>query len=78
MKISNALAESLGVMTESELHLLREEDLNTSELLDLIYPVADRVIALDKFSGVDLDVIRALLFYGHWEKGICLEETLIA
>ena len=27
MKISNALAESPGVMTESELQLLREEDL---------------------------------------------------
>ncbi|WP_121970641.1 helicase HerA-like domain-containing protein [Leptolyngbya sp. BC1307] len=62
MKISNALAESPGVMTEGELHLLREEDLSTSELLDLIYPVADRVIAIEKLSGVDLDVIRALLY----------------
>ena len=63
MKISNALAESPGVMTERELNLLREEDLNTSELLDLIYPVADQIIALEKFSSVDLDVIRALLYF---------------
>ena len=63
MKISNALVESPGVMSQSELHLLREEDLNTSELLDLIYPVADRAIALEDFGGVDLDVIRALLYF---------------
>ncbi|EDX87076.1 hypothetical protein S7335_4783 [Synechococcus sp. PCC 7335] len=62
MKISNALAESPSVMTKSELHLLRQENLNPSELLGLIYPVADRVIGLEKFSGVDLDVIRALLY----------------
>lgn len=62
MKISNALAESPGVMTESELRLLREEDLNTSELLELIYPVADRVVSSARFSSVDIDVIRAFLY----------------
>ena len=70
MKISNALAESPGVISSSELHLLREEDLNTSELLDLIYPVADRVIALENFSGVDLDVIRALLYFQSGQAAI--------
>lgn len=62
MKISSALAECPGVMTEGELHLLREENLSPSELLDLIYPVADQVIGIEKFSGVNLDVIRALLY----------------
>lgn len=62
MLLSNALAETSQVMTGRELELLREGDLNREELLDLIYPVADRVVTLDQFSSVDLDLIRALLY----------------
>lgn len=62
IEFSNALAESSGVVTPNELTLLKEDDLSQEELIDLIYPIADRVIALPQFNGVDIDVIRALLY----------------
>ena len=62
IEFSNALAESSGVVTPNELALLKEDDLSQEELIDLIYPIADRVIALPQFNGVDIDVIRALLY----------------
>ncbi|PZU96090.1 MAG: AAA family ATPase [Leptolyngbya sp.] len=62
IEFSNALAESSGVVTPNELALLKEDDLSQEELIDLIYPIADRVIALSQFNGVDIDVIRALLY----------------
>lgn len=62
IECSNALAERSGVVTPNELTLLKEDDLSQEELIDLIYPIADRVIALKQFNGVDIDVIRALLY----------------
>ncbi|MBE9156479.1 DUF853 family protein [Nodosilinea sp. LEGE 06152] len=62
IEFSSALAESSGVVTPNELALLKEDDLSQEELIDLIYPIADRVIALPQFNGVDIDVIRALLY----------------
>lgn len=61
-ELSNALAESSGVVTPDELTLLREDDLSPQDLVDLIYPIADRLIALPRFSRVDIDVIQALLY----------------
>lgn len=62
IEFSNALSERSGVVTPNELALLKEDDLSQEELIDLIYPIADRVIALKQFNGVDIDVIRALLY----------------
>ena len=62
IEFSNALAESSGVVTPNELALLKEDDLSQEELIDLIYPIADRVIALKRFNGIDIDVVRALLY----------------
>lgn len=67
MKLSDALAESPGVLGESQLALLRERDLTSDELVELIYPAADSMVSLEAFQEVDLDVIRALLYLqtGH-------------
>lgn len=62
LKLSNALAEDSQVIGPNELNLLRTEELNREELVDLIYPTADRAISLDRFRGVDLDLVRALLY----------------
>ena len=62
MKFSNCLAESSQLVTAGELNLLRENDLSSEELLELIYPIADRVVTLEPFSRIDLDLIRALLY----------------
>ncbi|MBF2002686.1 MAG: DUF853 family protein [Synechococcales cyanobacterium M58_A2018_015] len=62
VELSNTLAESSGVMTPSELVRLREDNLSQGELIDLIYEVADRVVAVPQFNGIDLDLIRALLY----------------
>lgn len=62
IEFSNALAERSGVVTPNELALLKEDDLSQEELLELIYPIADRVVALKQFNGIDIDVIRALLY----------------
>lgn len=62
IEFSNALAERSEVVTPNELALLKEDDLSQEELIELIYPIADRVIALQRFNGVDIDVIRALLY----------------
>ena len=62
IECSNALAEGSGVVTPNELALLKEDDLSQEELLDLIYPIADRVVALKQFNGIDIDVIRGLLY----------------
>jgi hypothetical protein len=62
LEFSNALAESSAVVTPNELALLKEDDLSQEELVDLIYPIADRVVALKPFRGVDIDLIRALLY----------------
>ena len=62
MKLSNALAEDTQVITPNELKLLREDNLNQDELVELIYPIADRIVALERFVGIDLDLIRTLLY----------------
>lgn len=62
IKFSNALAEDSEVATPNELALLREDDLSREEQVDLIYPIADRVVALERFNKVDIDLIRALLY----------------
>lgn len=62
IKFSNALAEDSEAVTPNELALLQEDDLSQEELVELIYPIADRVVALDRFNGVDIDLIRALLY----------------
>ncbi|MEO1146748.1 MAG: AAA family ATPase [Cyanobacteria bacterium J06638_22] len=62
IKLSNALAEDNEAVTPRELALLREDDLSREELVDLIYPVADRVLSLKRFNNVDIDLIRALLY----------------
>lgn len=62
MKLSNALAEAPEAVTPRELALLREDDLSRDELVELIYPIADRIVALPQFGRTDIDVIRALLY----------------
>ena len=62
MKLSNALAENAQVVTPNELKLLRDDDLNRDELSELIYPIADQVVTLERSNDVDLDLIRALLY----------------
>lgn len=62
IKLSNALAEDSAVVTPSELAQLRDGALSQEELIELIYPIADRVVALDRFNAVDIDLIRALLY----------------
>ena len=62
IKFSNALAEDSEAVTPNELALLQKDDLSQEELVDLIYPIADRIVALERFSGVDIDLIRALLY----------------
>lgn len=62
LKLSTALAEDSQVISSNELELLQTGDLNKEELLDLIYPAADRVISLERFRCVDLDLVRALLY----------------
>lgn len=60
--MSNALAEDSEAVTPNELALLREDDLSQEELIELIYPIADRVIALDRFKGIDIDLVRSLFY----------------
>ena len=62
IKFSNALAEDPEAVTPNELELLREGDLSQEELVELIYPIADRVVAIDRFQRIDIDLIRALLY----------------
>ncbi|NEP62092.1 MAG: ATP-binding protein [Symploca sp. SIO2G7] len=62
LKLSNALAEDRQVIRSNELALLQSGDLTKEELLDLLYPAAERVVALERFKGVDLDLVRALRY----------------
>lgn len=62
IKLSNALAEDAAAVSTNELMMLREGELAQDGLVDLIYPIADRIVALERFQGVDIDLIRALLY----------------
>ena len=62
IKLSNALSEDSEVVTPNELTLLRENNLSQGEVVNLIYSIADRVISLERFNGIDIDLIRALLY----------------
>lgn len=62
IQFSNALAEDTEAITPNELERLRDGDLSQEELVELIYPIADRVVAIDRFQGIDIDLIRALLY----------------
>ncbi|MEZ4730803.1 MAG: ATP-binding protein [Caldilineaceae bacterium] len=62
IKLSNVLAEDSEVVTLDELTRLREDDLSHDELVNLIYPIADRIVTLERFSGVEIDLVRALLY----------------
>ncbi|MEZ4683160.1 MAG: AAA family ATPase [Caldilineaceae bacterium] len=62
IKLSNALAEDGAAVSANELTRLRESELSPDALVDLIYPIADRIVALERFQGIDIDLIRALLY----------------
>jgi GTPase SAR1 family protein len=62
MRLSNALAESPQVIAPTDLTRLREADLTSEALMEVIYPVADRVVSLEPFTQIDIDLIRALLY----------------
>ncbi|HRW11073.1 MAG TPA: AAA family ATPase, partial [Caldilineaceae bacterium] len=62
IKLSNALAEDATAVSANELTRLRESELSPDALVDLIYPIADRIVALERFQGIDIDLIRALLY----------------
>lgn len=62
MRLSNALAEDDRAVPLRALRILREERLTSELLMSLIYKLADRIIALPAFAGVDLDLVRVLLY----------------
>ncbi|MCB0108693.1 MAG: AAA family ATPase, partial [Caldilineaceae bacterium] len=45
IKLSNALAEDGAAVSADELTRLRESELSPDALVDLIYPIADRIVA---------------------------------
>lgn len=70
MKLSNALIENVEAVSQDELARLSDDDLSQEELVNLIYPIADRIVNLDRFNDVDIDLIRALLYLQPGQRAI--------
>jgi len=62
MRLANALVEDPRVIPNSALSTLREKTLAPKDLSTLIFKLADRIVQSPKFSNLDLDLIRVLLY----------------
>jgi hypothetical protein len=62
MRLANALAETPHSILPREVQTLREMDLGTEDLAKLVFGMADNVLAEDRYSNFDLDLVRALLY----------------
>jgi energy-coupling factor transporter ATP-binding protein EcfA2 len=62
MSLSDTLLLTPKAITPEVRFTLQEAQLTDDELCDLVYKAADEVVSEPRFAGLDLDLIRALLF----------------
>ena len=62
MRLANALVEDPRVVPPKALETLRETPLQAKDLNTLIFKLADRIMQVQKYSAIDLDLIRVLLY----------------
>lgn len=62
MRLANALAETPHAILPRELQQLREAHIDDTALAKVVREMADNVLMDDRFSDLDLDLVRALLY----------------
>ena len=69
MHLSNALAESSPVL-RAERDSLRNDEFDRDALGDLVAQIADNVIADERYSSLDLQLIRVLIYLQRYEPSL--------
>jgi GTPase SAR1 family protein len=70
MCISDGLLMAPGTISEEQRRSLREDDLADDALCDRVFELADLLVCDARFSDVDIDLMRALLFLQRREPPI--------
>lgn len=63
-RLTRKIVTHCGAITEAQIEMLRDGDLDETGLAKLVHTLADKVVASERFGGQELDIniVRALLY----------------